>query len=90
MPCDPIKVTMPDGSVAKGFICSRGPRPKAKRCRCDRSSTLLCDQPLTGPKTGKTCDRPLCERCATEVGPDRHLCPAHARAHDKAKEAAHA
>lgn len=78
MPCDPIKVPMPDGSVAKGFMCSRGPR-KVTRCKCGRPSTLLCDQPLTGPKTGKTCDRPLCERCATEVGPDRHLCPAHAK-----------
>lgn len=25
-----------------------------------------------------TCDRHLCASCATEVGPDRHLCPAHA------------
>jgi len=89
MPCDPFVVTLPDGSTVKGFVCSRGQK-QPPRCKCGRKAPLLCDQPLTGPKTGKTCDRPLCERCATEVGPDRHLCPAHARAHDKAKEAAHA
>ena len=79
MPCDPFKVTLPDGSSAMGWICTRGPRRQPPRCKCGRPSTLLCDYPLTGAKAGKTCDRPLCTHCATEVGPGRHLCPAHAK-----------
>lgn len=26
-----------------------------------------------------TCDRPICERCAVEVGVDLHRCPEHAK-----------
>ena len=37
-----------------------------------RISALLCDGP---GRRGSTCDRPLCLQHATEVGPDRHLCP---------------
>lgn len=35
------------------------------RCVCDRRASKLCDFPLKGKKQGKTCDRPLCQRCAT-------------------------
>ena len=38
-------------------------------------SAYLCDWG-TGERT--TCDAPLCTEHATQVGPDRHLCPAHA------------
>lgn len=69
MPCTPF--TLPNG--ARGFICSRTPRP---RCACGNPATLQCDAP-TRRSTG-TCDRHLCERCAIEVGPELHLCQAHA------------
>lgn len=72
MPCIPFRSA--DGSVT-GIACSRGPRT---RCKCGRVATLLCDWPLHGSKEGQTCDRPLCSRCATNVGPDRDYCPSHA------------
>lgn len=68
MPCTPFQI---DG--ARGFICSRTPRP---RCACGQPAMLQCDAP-TRRSTG-TCDRHLCAGCATEVGPDRHLCAQHA------------
>lgn len=30
-------------------------------------------------KASATCDRPICAKCAVEVGPGLHHCPAHAR-----------
>lgn len=75
MPCRPI---IDAAGHQIGWACSRDQRQP--RCAvCGAPSTKLCDQPLTGPKAGKTCDRPLCARCAVHVGPDRDLCPAHAR-----------
>lgn len=68
MPCTPF--TLPGG--ARGILCSRGPRP---RCACGQPARLQCDAP-TKRRSG-TCDKHLCESCAVEVGPDRHLCPAH-------------
>ena len=65
------------GGVA--IVCTRGDR--AKRCAgCGRPATKACDWKLHGPKTGKTCDAPVCDTCATHVGPDKDLCPAHGRA----------
>lgn len=46
--------------------------------RCMAMSTLLCDHPL---ETGGTCDAPLCEEHANEIGPDRHLCGLHFAVH---------
>lgn len=69
MTCQPF--TLPNG--ARGILCTRSRRP---RCACGQPATLQCDAP-TKRKSG-TCDRHLCERCATEVGPDKHLCPTHA------------
>lgn len=82
MPCTPL--TFPDGSRA--IVCTRGPRP---RCACGTRATLQCDAPMpsklisSGLNAGRvrkpsTCDRHLCTSCATEVGPDRHLCQEHA------------
>ena len=69
MPCTPF--TLPGG--VRGFIGTRGPRP---RCACGQPATIQSDAP-TKRKSG-TCDRHLCARCATEVGPDRHVCREHA------------
>lgn len=69
MPCRPIIVK----GFATGFICSR---TKAPRCACGKPSEYQCDAP-TARKSG-TCDRHLCASCATQTGPDTHLCPDHA------------
>lgn len=74
MPCYPI-----GGDGWTGFVCTRGTRI-TRRCSvpgCRAPGEFLCDQPLGGSKTGKTCDKPLCVQHAVEVGTDRHLCPPH-------------
>jgi len=57
---------------------SEGGCPFCKR----RMATLLCDCPTSAIKTTLefkehrlTCDRPICENCATEIGNDVHFCP---------------
>ena len=69
MPCE--RLPMADGGTAT--VCSRGRQPRA-RCSCKRPATLLCDAPLGD---GRTCDAPICTRCALEVAPDVHRCPRH-------------
>ena len=69
MPCTPF--TRPGGG--SGILCTRTRRP---RCACGQPATLQCDAP-TKRRSG-TCDKHLCASCATEVGPDRHLCQQHA------------
>lgn len=92
MTCRPFRSD--DGTVS-GFVCSRSERRKrCSVCKAD-SATLLCDFPLSGKKSGQTCDRALCRRCAVQIkGPEPQLgiaiaavladtvdyCPAHARA----------
>lgn len=64
------------GGVA--IVCGRF--PKAKPCSaCGAPSTRLCDFPLKGPRAGKTCDKPLCDRCAAAFGDEVDYCPPHAR-----------
>lgn len=64
MPC----YRLPGG----GFMCFRDKRAP-KPCRvCGGYSEYLCDGHLGG---GHTCDAPLCEVHAHQVGRDRHLCP---------------
>lgn len=46
-----------------------------KACRCMALSGYLCDWRMFD---GRTCDQPLCDEHAHQVGADRHLCPAHA------------
>lgn len=63
------------------FVCDRGDR-RLGRCGCPgcfERTSVLCDFELRGKKTGKTCDARLCLKHAVPVGPDRHLCPAHAK-----------
>lgn len=54
-------------------------------CR-KRKATLLCDfvvgWVVTSKdfrKTSQTCDRQMCEKCATHLGGDTHFCPIHAK-----------
>jgi hypothetical protein len=71
MPCDVRNF----GNVTV-VVCSR--RRKSPPCSCGRPSVKLCDFPLTGPKTGTTCDKPICDRCATSVGENLDYCRVHA------------
>lgn len=72
MPRTPLQ--LPNG--ARGILCTRSPRP---RCACGRPATLQCD--AHSQRKSGTCDRHVCEACATEVGPDRHLCQVHRDGH---------
>jgi len=66
---------LPGGGTA--IICGRD---RLKACAvCGLPSAKLCDFPLTGVKAGKTCDRPVCEKCAVHSEPDTDYCPTHAR-----------
>lgn len=73
--------TVDFGDGVTAIVCTRGERKK--KCSgfvlCGNHASLLCDHPLKGEKSGKTCDAPLCASCAVLVGPDRHLCPTHDR-----------
>ena len=68
-------VELPGGGFA--IVCGRGTRQK--RCtHCGRPSDKLCDFPLSGKLAGKTCDRPICQKCAMHVDPDLDYCRPHA------------
>lgn len=43
---------------------------------CMKPSGYLCDAPVGDE--GKTCDMPICEDHAKQIGKNRHLCPEHA------------
>lgn len=70
---------------AVGVICIRGPKPRPRKCGfCGRLGVaeLLCDAELERVRYPRkdgstTCDAPICDRCAVQIGPDRHLCPRH-------------
>ena len=51
------------------------PGPKTVSMRCFAISAYLCDHENSD---GKTCDAPLCDEHAKQIGKDRHLCPRHA------------
>ena len=63
-----------DGKLAM-VVCSRS-SPRKRCAQCGAPATKLCDFPLAGAKAGRTCDKPLCAKCATEVDvtalPERH------------------
>ncbi|WOI45887.1 hypothetical protein [Acidovorax sp. BLS4] len=73
---------MPFYRLKTGIVHMRGtnlPKPCAARVQIDGSeqvcgawSAFLCDGRAEGRST---CDAPLCEAHARQIGPDRHLCP---------------
>lgn len=86
---------MSDGSSA--ILCTRGGRPSKPCYVCGADSEFLCDWPVTKrvfpkfpatPENTKagTCDKPMCERCRNNIGPDRDYCNAHFRQHLKEQE----
>lgn len=81
MGCDPL---FTHGNVRIGTICSRGGRKRKPLPDCSvclkRESSLECDGPPPPGTRRKSCDAPLCERCAISIrarGLD--YCPDHAR-----------
>lgn len=63
-------VAIPGGGVA--IVCG-----SVRRCKCGRKATQLCDWKVPAKMSG-TCDRPICNRCATKPAKDKDLCPEHA------------
>lgn len=63
---------MPCYHFAGAIVCGNlGPK-----CRdCGGVGGLLCDYPVGDT----TCNRPMCAKHATEVGPDRHYCRLHVK-----------
>lgn len=59
MPCEPIH---------GGFVCGRRRSRKVCGVCKQQAAVKLCDFPLRGKKAGKTCDHPMCARCAVTVG----------------------
>jgi hypothetical protein len=67
-----------------GIACGRIPHKNCSTPECRNHAGKLCDYPVTRRGGGKgTCDRPICERCAVRVGPDKDYCPAHSRLKEK-------
>lgn len=72
MSCE--KVDLGNGNFA--ITCGRGRPAKAAPCSFCRARphTKLCDFELA---PGRTCDRKMCDRCATSVGTEKDHCPNH-------------
>jgi hypothetical protein len=78
MGCVNISIPGKDGEPPVRAIICGVRRPKSKPCwvsHCGKPNTKLCDWPVGD---GKTCDAPICDKHATNVGPDRDVCPLHA------------
>jgi hypothetical protein len=59
-------------SVESFFLCGR----LGDTCvECGDVSEALCDFPIG--EENRTCDKPLCSRCAPEVGVDKNFCRKH-------------
>jgi hypothetical protein len=79
MPCDVIRT--PGGATV--FACSRGRRPPPCTVPgCDRPGVRQCDYPVPARRSG-TCDRYLCAAHAVSRGPNRDLCPPHAKLEER-------
>lgn len=65
---------LPDSPM---WLCGTLEPSPCSVCGCYADN--LCDEP-TG---GGTCDMLLCDHCAQQIGPDRHLCPLHFPAYAK-------
>ncbi len=73
MSCEVIRT--PRGG--KIFVCARGERKQICALCKQREAHYLCDHPVGTKRKAKTCDRPLCETCAVETGPNTHKCFVH-------------
>lgn len=84
MTCEHIRLPDRTGMI----VCGSKPWPRSKvRClNCGRPADLLCDWKVPERKSG-TCDAPICSRCTTSPAPEKDLCPEHAAAWQRWKEA---
>lgn len=68
------RIVLP-GPDERMFLCGSDLDLDAEKCaHCGYLGDLLCDYPVG---RGKTCDLPLCEICARQIGNDQHLCSIH-------------
>ena len=68
-----IKMTNTKKHPAPAPCCARI-QIEGRNVRCMAMSTKLCDFKLDD---GRTCDAPLCDEHAHDMGKDRHLCGLH-------------
>lgn len=74
--CERVQV----GSTIAIICGGRRGQPHRPACKCcPRESTKLCDFPVVRNGRRATCDVPICDDHATSIGPDRDLCPWHAK-----------
>lgn len=77
-----LKLSGPKSKHPKPCVARIPAQPGPGTVQCCGISTMLCDWRLSD---GQTCDAPLCPDHATEIGPDRHLCPTHLAEHRAAQ-----
>jgi hypothetical protein len=67
--------------VGNAIVCGRTRKGKrfTRLCECMAPAAFQCDW-ITDREGPLTCDAYVCARHATQVGPDKHLCPTHAEA----------
>lgn len=56
------------------IVCSSWRIRRGALCKCGLVAAFMCDWPI-GRR--KTCNKPLCERCRVEAGPQRDYCEDH-------------
>ncbi len=71
MACEVIQTK--DGPIVTMILCRHGRRQMCKHCGRNPVSKL-CDYPVA---PGKTCDFPMCARCATNIAHEVDYCPKH-------------
>jgi hypothetical protein len=76
MICTPYK----SSSGVTAIVCGSGRRKPCQFCKTG-VVTKLCDHPV---RNG-TCDAPMYDRCATNIGSEMDYCPPHAR-HNKKQQ----
>jgi hypothetical protein len=73
--CD--KVDMGNGDFA--IICGGRHKRQPPCITCGHPSSKLCDFPVVVNGKPRTCDKPICSRCAVSKGPDVDWCQPHER-----------
>lgn len=77
------RVDLGDGTFALITVEVRMRTCKGCGARMMEDRGNLCDWKVDGKKRSKTCDAFVCNGCARRVGPDKDLCPAHAKMWDE-------
>jgi len=61
------------------IACGRSGFSPCSTPGCRNRSSKLCDYPVVRNGQPGTCDAKICDRCATNVGPDKDFCRPHAK-----------